>query len=97
MRKSLLGNWVAAALAVAVLFACVSVPATAEEAGGRTHIVEIRKLQFSPAELEVAPRDTITWINYDLVPHTDLTGETPRAWREALRDYLGSGADAPGV
>ena len=75
MRKSLPGNWAAAPLVVAVLFACVSVPTTAEEAGGRTHIVEIRKLQFSPAELEVAPGDTITWMNHDLVPHTATSND----------------------
>lgn len=34
------------------------------------HFVEIRGLQFQPAELAVAARDTVVWINRDIVPHT---------------------------
>ena len=70
MRKPLPVSLAAAALAAAVLSAPVSVSASAEAAEARIHIVEIRNLQFSPAELEVAPGDTIVWINADLVPHT---------------------------
>lgn len=36
----------------------------------RTHTVEIRGMEFHPAELTVAPGDTIVWINRDIVPHT---------------------------
>lgn len=36
----------------------------------RTHTVEIRGMEFHPAELTVASGDTIVWINRDIVPHT---------------------------
>ena len=42
----------------------------------RTHTVEIRGMEFHPAELTVAPGDTIVWINRDIVPHT----ATATAW-----------------
>ena len=41
----------------------------------RTHTVEIRGMEFHPAELIVAAGDTIVWINRDIVPHT-ATGKT---------------------
>ena len=59
-------NWLIAALLVASL-------------GGappRTHTVEIRGMEFHPAELTVAPGDTVIWINRDIVPHT----ATAKAW-----------------
>ena len=39
-------------------------------AASRTHTVEIRGMEFHPAELTVAVGDTIVWINRDIVPHT---------------------------
>jgi len=60
--------WTAAFLAVAVLGIFDTVEAG--EPQSQQHVVEIRNLQFVPKELEVKPGDTITWINYDLVPHT---------------------------
>ena len=36
----------------------------------RRHVVEIQQFKFVPAKLEVAPGDTIVWINRDIVPHT---------------------------
>jgi len=38
--------------------------------GPRTHTVEIRGMEFHPAELTVVPGDTVVWINRDIVPHT---------------------------
>jgi len=58
--------WTAAFLAVAVLGIFDTVEAG--EPQSQQHVVEIRNLQFVPKELEVKPGDTITWINYDLVP-----------------------------
>ena len=40
----------------------------------RTHTVEIRGMEFHPAELTVAPGDTIVWINRDIVPHSATAG-----------------------
>lgn len=34
------------------------------------HRVTISELSFRPAQLRVAPGDTVTWTNDDLVPHT---------------------------
>ena len=36
----------------------------------KTHQVEIRAMQFSPAELTVGVGDTVVWTNVDVVPHT---------------------------
>jgi plastocyanin len=59
-------SWLIAVLLVAVL-------------GGttpRTHTVEIRGMEFHPAELSVAAGDTVVWINRDIVPHT----ATAKGW-----------------
>lgn len=37
--------------------------------------VEIRGLDFRPAELPVAAGDTLTWVNQDLDPHTITAGD----------------------
>lgn len=44
----------------------------------RTHQVEIRAMQFVPAELAVAIGDTVVWTNADVLPHT-VTSATPSA------------------
>jgi plastocyanin len=36
----------------------------------KTHTVEIRGMEFHPAELTVAVGDTVVWVNRDIVPHT---------------------------
>lgn len=36
----------------------------------RHHRVDIRGLTFHPRELHVAPGDTVSWVNHDIVPHT---------------------------
>ena len=45
-------------------------------------MVEIRNLEFIPNELVVAPGDTITWINYDIVPHTVTADD--KSWDSGL-------------
>lgn len=35
-----------------------------------TRTVEIRDMEFHPAELRVRPGDTVVWVNHDYVPHT---------------------------
>jgi plastocyanin len=45
----------------------------------RRHTVEIRGMEFHPAELTVAVGDTVVWINRDLVPHT-ATGAGKTKW-----------------
>ncbi len=36
----------------------------------QTHQVEIRGMQFVPAELTVSKGDTVVWTNKDVMPHT---------------------------
>ena len=48
----------------------------------KNHTVEIRDLGFKPNELEVSPGDTITWINYDIVPHTATSDD--ESWDSGL-------------
>lgn len=45
----------------------------------RAHTVEIRGMAFYPAELTLAPGDTVVWINRDIVPHT-ATARGPQPW-----------------
>ena len=65
MRAAAISAVIAAALAAAASAAPMSTAIAAER-----HVVEIVKLKFVPARLEVAPGDTIVWINKDFVPHT---------------------------
>lgn len=39
-------------------------------AGSRTHEIGIHGFAFVPAELSIAPGDTVVWRNADLAPHT---------------------------
>lgn len=48
----------------------VAVFASVTHAETTTHHVEIQKLKFVPATLDVAPGDIIVWTNLDIVPHT---------------------------
>lgn len=36
----------------------------------KAHVIEIRDFVFSPLSVEVKTGDTITWKNFDIVPHT---------------------------
>jgi len=65
-------NWLMAVLLVAALGGA---------APPRTHTVEIRGMEFHPAELTVAPGDTVVWINHDFVAH-DIT-EEHKAWNSS--------------
>ena len=49
---------------LSVLHGCGGRPA------GRTHRIEIVRMAYGPAELTVAPGDTVVWVNRDIVPHT---------------------------
>lgn len=54
-----------APLLTGVLAAIAPAVAAAEE-----HIVEMQGLEFVPAELTIAPGDTVTWVNADVLAHT---------------------------
>jgi plastocyanin len=53
-------------------------PATAEYS---THIIEIKQMTFSPANIVVKKGDRITFVNHDMVTH-DIT-EAKKAWSSA--------------
>jgi plastocyanin len=61
MRKHLIAALAAAPLALGL----IGLPVVAAE-----HIVNIKGMKFSPAELSVATGDTITFVNQDTAPHT---------------------------
>lgn len=69
---------VAAALAAATLAVSPNMASAADDTTPRRHVVEIQKLKFVPAMLEVSPGDTIVWVNKDIVPHT-ITA-TDKSW-----------------
>jgi len=48
----------------------------------KTYVVEIKDMQFQPAQLTVNKGDTVVWINKDIVPH-DVT-EVNKAWASPL-------------
>jgi plastocyanin len=56
--------WLAFAASALVLLAACARPAP------RLHTVEISGFAYLPATLDVAPGDTVVWINRDAVPHT---------------------------
>jgi len=42
-----------------------------------SHVVEIRRMAFHPAVLEVRRGDTVVWVNRDIVPHTATAARKP--------------------
>ena len=45
----------------------------------KLYIVEIKQMQFQPAELKIERGDTVVWVNHDIVAH-DITEEPGKAW-----------------
>ena len=72
MRRVTLPSLLVATLAV-------SLPGRADVTPVPSHSVEVSGLAYHPADLEVAPGDTIIWINRDIVPHTATSDISPRA------------------
>jgi len=50
--------------------AAEGVGSAASAAPAAPHTVEIRDFAFVPARLDVAPGDTVVWVNRDAAPHT---------------------------
>ncbi len=74
--RTLFNTYRTTAAIAAVVFAGAAAPTTVNTAPSKQHhVVEIRDLEFSPAEFVVAPGDTITWINHDIVPHSITTDD----------------------
>jgi plastocyanin len=60
------------AAAVLLILSGGVVPGAGPEkpANAKTHTVTMEGMRFHPDDLTVAPGETITWVNEDLVPHT---------------------------
>lgn len=54
----------------ALLLVGAAPPGGGRDPAPTTHTIEIRNFAFSLASLEVAPGDTVVWINRDAAPHT---------------------------
>lgn len=61
---------------VALLCGCTSSP---EKAMHKSYNVDIKQMQFQPAELTVQKGDTVTWTNHDIVAH-DVTEGKNKLW-----------------
>ena len=59
-----------------LLNSCTSTP---EKAVHKVYKVDIKQMQFQPAELTLQKGDTVVWINHDIVAH-DVTEETSKVW-----------------
>ena len=71
-------------LFILLLNSCTSTP---EKAVHKVYNVEIKQMQFQPAELTLQKGDTVVWTNHDIVTH-DVTEEKNKLWT--------SGSLAPG-
>ncbi|QMU28200.1 plastocyanin/azurin family copper-binding protein [Adhaeribacter radiodurans] len=49
----------------------------------KVYTVEIKGMEFLPAQIKVKKGDTIVWINKDIVVHT-VTEEKRKAWTSSL-------------
>ncbi|SMO86674.1 Cupredoxin-like domain-containing protein [Fodinibius sediminis] len=61
-----------------VIVLCVN--CNSKQSNSETHIVEIRQMKFVPAKIEVAPGDSVKWINRDIVAH-NVAEETDNLWK----------------
>ena len=82
MHSALTLLWTATAITVVVLVTTTLKPVKAGDTQEKNHVVEIRNLEITPNELAVAPGDTITWVNYDIVPHTVTADD--KSWDSGL-------------
>ena len=58
-----------------LLYSCTST----EKRTPKTYTVEIKQMQFQPAEITVQKGDTILWMNHDMVAH-DVTEYPDKVW-----------------
>lgn len=62
-----------------IVFILISCKSTPEKAMHKSYNVEIKQMQFQPAELLVQKGDTVVWINHDIVAH-DITEQAGKLW-----------------
>lgn len=55
---------------IAALLAGMAAACAPSAGMAASYVVTIEGMEYSPASLDVAVGDTITWVNHDVVPHT---------------------------
>ncbi len=71
-----------------IVTAAPTLLAVGQDTVGVVHRIEIRRFEFLPETLEVAPGDTVVWANLDIVPHTASAEDA--SWDS---EYLAPGAE----
>lgn len=62
-----------------IFFLCCSTPEQRIINKTKTYTVQIKQMQFQPAELTVGSGDTVVFVNNDMFVH-DVTEEVSKAW-----------------
>ena len=62
-----------------IVFLLISCKSTPDKTIHKAYNVEIKQMQFQPAELLVQKGDTVVWINHDIVAH-DVTEQGDKLW-----------------
>ena len=81
MRSSKKNLAVVAALLAAMVCFSLSACRPATSSAGKTHVVHIRGMLFSPAKLAVAAGDAVTWVNEDVFLHAVKSNDAARPWQ----------------
>ncbi len=66
-------------LLVNILFLSCSTPEERIVNKTKAYTVQIKQMQFQPAELTVSSGDTVVFVNHDMFVH-DVTEEVSKAW-----------------
>lgn len=61
------------------LYSCASKP---DKPNPKVYTVEIKQMQFQPADLRVQKGDTVIFVNKDILVH-DVTEEINKSWRSS--------------
>jgi plastocyanin len=56
-------------------------PARASTETGKVHIVTIQGMRFDPAKLEIAPGDSVKWVNNDILMHAAKSADPKNVWQ----------------
>lgn len=70
-----------AALLTAALLLFTLKRAAKETPSGAVHVVAIQGMQFVPARIEIAPGDSVTWVNRDILMHAAKSTDPKNAWQ----------------
>jgi plastocyanin len=62
-----------------LILALISCSPTEQRSVSKTHTVEIKAMQFYPAEIKLQSGDTVAFINHDMMVH-DITEGKTKSW-----------------